>query len=82
VKNFQNNTAVFLKHTFYFLFHYPTRHSLYPRPKAWDAAAVWAKFERLYFHNIIFIIVPEQSVYSANPYQFCSFSFHCFFVCL
>ena len=25
---------------------YSTRHSLYPRPKAWDAATVWAKFER------------------------------------
>jgi hypothetical protein len=34
--------------------HYSTRHSLYPRPKAWDAAAVWAKFERLYFHNWVF----------------------------
>ena len=41
----------FLEQKFILSYHYSTRHPLYPRPKAWDAATVWAKFERLDFHK-------------------------------
>jgi len=41
----------FLKLTFYFLFHDSTRYSLYPRPKAWDIAAIGATKLRLDFHK-------------------------------
>jgi hypothetical protein len=41
----------------YISLHYSTRHSLYPRPKAWDAATVWAKFERL--QDIIIFLTNE-----------------------
>jgi hypothetical protein len=42
---------VFFEAHVLFLTHDSTCHSLYPRPKAWDAAAVRAKISHLYFHN-------------------------------
>jgi hypothetical protein len=56
--NFHSSLSFFLEQKFSALSHYSTRHSLYLlwRPEAsgppqQDAATVWAKFERLYFHN-------------------------------
>jgi hypothetical protein len=61
---------LFLKHTFYFFLHYSTCHSLYPRPKAWDAAAVRArKYVYIFIRNFLMIVPHERICARVGKYQ-------------